>query len=98
MFKILKDIVGGCENLEWNLATITMDFEQSLLNSFSKIFDKTHIVDCLFHFKQALYREAQIQGLTKDDLKEETQSVISLLGDLSWKGNLKKVEKELSKI
>jgi len=25
MFKILKDIVGGCKTLEWNLSTATMD-------------------------------------------------------------------------
>jgi len=56
------------------------------------------IIGCLFHFKQALYREAQQQGLAKNELKEETKNLISLLGSLSWIGNMDNVEKELQVI
>jgi len=75
-----------------------LDFEAGLINGFKRVFKDSRIIGCLFHFKQALYREAQVQGLTTNDLKEETKSLISSLGSLSWKGDISLVEEELEKI
>ena len=98
MFRTLKDIAGASGTLEWTLSSATLDFEVALINSFVRVFTDTRVIGCLFHFKQALYREAQNKGLTTDDLIEETQRVISSLGALSWKGNLDVIDKELRQI
>jgi len=35
MFKIIKDIVGDPQTLDWDLSSITIDFEPVLLRSFT---------------------------------------------------------------
>ena len=69
-FRIIKDIASNSGRLDWNLTSITLDFEPGLINGFKRVFLETRVIGCLFHFKQALYREAKIQGLTIDKLKE----------------------------
>ena len=97
-FRIIKDIASNSGRLDWNLTSITLDFEPGLINGFKRVFLETRVIGCLFHFKQALYREAKIQGLTIDKLKETSKELIHRLGLLSWKGNLDLVEKELEMI
>ena len=97
-FKMIYDISSRSGTLDWSLESVTLDFEAGLINGFKRIFKDSRIIGCLFHFKQALYREAQVQGLTTNDLKEETKSLISSLGSLSWKGDISLVEEELEKI
>ena len=97
-FKIIKDIVSCSGSLNWNLASASLDFEAGLINGFKKVFTDSRLIGCLFHFKQALYREAQIQGLTTAKLKEQSQVLISALGSLSWKGDLDSVVEALSEI
>jgi len=98
MCTIVKNILSSSNTLCWNLPSVTIDFERVLVKAFSQVFEETRIIGCLFHFKQALYREAQQQGLAKNELKEETKNLISLLGSLSWIGNMDNVEKELQAI
>ena len=95
---IVKNILSSSETLKWNLPSVTLDFEQGLINAFSVVFSETKIIGCLFHFKQALYREAQSLGLTKTEHREDTKTLISSLGALSWKENIFEVEKELESI
>jgi len=52
----------------------------------------------LFHFKQALFREAQSEGFMKKELKELTQNIISELGKLCWLDDLSVIENEFTKI
>ena len=98
MFNTLKDIVGASGTLKWFLSSVTLDFEAALLQSFSQIFENTKIIGCLFHFKQALFREAQSQGLTKSEMKEGTQILIQRLGALSWKGNTSIAKEEIKNL
>ena len=97
-FKMIQDIVSNSGTLNWSLESVTLDFETGLINAFQRIFKETRIIGCLFHFKQALYREAQTLGLTTNELKEETKSLISSLGSLSWKGDVELIELELETI
>ena len=85
LFKTIKDIVSENNKTNWNLQSITLDFETALQKGFSANFSGTRIIGCLFHFKQALYREAQSLSLTKAEFKDETIELISKLGSLSWK-------------
>ena len=96
--RITKEIVSQCNTLSWTLPSVTLDFEQALINAFQRVFPETRIIGCLFHFKQALYREAQSQGLTKAEVKEETNTLVSRLGSLSWKGSSILVQKELEEL
>jgi len=98
LLRIIKDIISQSHSLLWNLSSVTLDFEQALLNAFGRVFPETHIIGCLFHFKQALYREAQSLGLTKVGSQEETSILISKLGSLSWQDNFDSVEKKLEEI
>jgi len=97
-FRIIKDIVSSSGALNWNLTSITLDFETGLFNGFQRVFPNTRIIGCLFHFKQALFREAQVLGLTTNELKSEAINLISLLGSLSWLGDIKAAEKQLDKL
>ena len=94
-FQEIKNVVSASDTLQWNLSSITIDFEVGLLNAMGQVFPNTRLVGCLFHFKQALYRETQCLGLTTQELKEECQLLVSRLGSLSWKDNLKNIEQEL---
>ena len=84
MFKIIKDIVSSSDSLDWSLSSATLDFELGFMNEFTRVFTEATMIGCLFHFKQALFREAQNYGLTTNELKEETKLVISHLGQLCW--------------
>ena len=98
LFKVVKDIADASGTLKWNLASVTLDFEQALINAFSRIFVETRVIGCLFHLKQALYREAQALGITKEALKEETKKVVSLLGSLSWRGSDSAIDAQLQNL
>jgi hypothetical protein len=43
--------------------TMMMDFEKAEINSFSSVFDTTHITCCLFHLAQNVYRQIVNIGL-----------------------------------
>ena len=98
LFQTIKNIVSSSETLSWSLSSATLDFEKGLINAFGRVFSSTRIVGCLFHFKQALYREAQNLGLLKEELKEGAQNVIRLLSSLSWSNALNLVETEFEEI
>jgi len=98
LFKMVKDIADASGTINWKLSSATLDFEQALINAFRRIFVDTRVIGCLFHLKQALYREAQSLGITRETLKEETKSVISSLGSLSWKEGNIEIDKEFQKI
>ena len=98
LFQIVKYIASSSGTNTWRLESATLDFEVAAMNAFRNQFPNARIVGCLFHFKQALYREAQRQGIVKEDMREETKVLISKLGTLSWKGDLNIVEKELRTI
>ena len=84
MFRMLKEITDSSGSLDWNLASATLDFEPGLMNGFVKAFPNATMIGCLFHFKQALFREAQLQGTPGDENKEATKTVVSQLGQLCW--------------
>ena len=98
MFSIIKDIVTSSGTLEWKLSNATLEFEIGLLNAFNKVFFEARAIGCLFHFKQALFREAQAQGLTKSENKEETLNIISNLGSLCWNGNSISIENKFHEL
>ena len=97
-FRAVKDTATSSGCLDWTLASCTLDFEPALMNAFHEIYPDTRVIGCLFRFKQALFREAQLKGLMTDERKESTKEVIDVLGGLCWKGCADKVEKELYSI
>ena len=86
-FKMLSDVVTNFGEFEWKLQYITLDFEAGLINAVQKVFPEVRLIGCLFHLKQALWREAQQLGLTTAACKGTSLAVISSLGQVSWKGN-----------
>ena len=98
LFLMIKQILTMNESLELSIKSATLDFELSLINGFKRVFAKTKIIGCLFHFKQALFREALSQGLMKDEDKNATQTLITELGALSWLNNLQAITQEFIQI
>jgi len=97
LFRIVQEILSSSQTLQWKLSSCTLDFEDGLINGFSRVFSDAHIIGCLFHLKQALFRESQSLGLMKNEIKEETKVVIDALGSLSW-DNIIDVEKKFEEI
>ena len=97
VFRIISEIISASESLQWTLTSATLDFEDAMMNGFTRIFPKARLIGCLFHFKQALFREAQKQGLAADTLKEQAMQIVEQLGHLCWEEN-KLVDKELAEI
>jgi len=82
--KQLKDIITEFGAFDWGLEYATLDFEEGLQEAFKRIFPKARIIGCLFHYRQALYRQAQSRRLTTEAKKKETQELIDQLSALSW--------------
>lgn len=98
LFGIIKNIADGSGTIDWKLRSVTLDFEAALINAFSRVLTESRVIGCLFHFKQALYRQAQAFGITKETLKEETKKVVRLLGSFCWTGDHKVIDKKLEKL
>lgn len=98
VLKHLRDIITEFNFFYWNLEYATIDFEEGLQNAFQRVFPKTNIIGCLFHYRQALYRQAQSRRLITKAKKEETEKLISELGNLAWVNHKRVFQDGLEKI
>ena len=74
------------QNKKNNEITITIDFEEALITSVNKYFPNFRKIGCYYHFKQALYRNAQKYKLTGKIDKSQTLKLINgYLGKLPEK-------------
>lgn len=78
-FEYLESIlqINTRENIE-NI-TITIDFEKSELNAIKKIFPKIRIIECWFHFKKNIVKNAK-KGLYTKKFCEQTKTIIRKIG------------------
>ena len=66
--------------------TITVDFEVPLINNIKKHFKDFRMIGCFFHYKQALFRNAQKFKLTTKSKINQTLNLINnFLGLLPFK-------------
>ena len=63
LLKNIKEIVIDVHSFDWGLQFATLDFEEGLQSAFKRVFPKTSLIGCLFHYRQALYRQAQSRRL-----------------------------------
>lgn len=98
LFRIIKNLITSLSTVKCELSNVTLDFEPGLMNGFAVVFPDVRIIGCLFHFKQALFREAQQQRLTTQERMDKTKEIISLLGSLCWNGDIKLVQKKFNEM
>ena len=60
-----------------DILTVTVDFEEALINSVEQYFPNKRILGCYYHYKQSLYRQAQKYNLTNKNNKEDTYDLIN---------------------
>lgn len=77
LLKKIKNLIFGTGNEYLNLLTITLDFENSLIHAVIENFPNTKLIGCYYHYKAAIYREAQKLGYTKKKNIEETLDIIN---------------------
>lgn len=98
LLKHLKELATEFDIIEWNLTQATIDFEEGLQTAFKRVFPKTSIIGCLFHFRQALFRQASNRKLLNNDRKDVTQKLIDSLSHLSWSENIPEYEAKFNQI
>jgi len=98
LFRQLKDIVTDLGLYTWDLKHATIDFEEGLQIAFERVFSKVTIIGCLFHYRQALLKQAQGRRLTTEAKLRDTQILMDKLSSLSWSENKNQFENSLLKI
>ena len=58
-FQAFYNVINGFGANKLNLKSITLDLEVALRTSIAIVFGKIDFISCLFHIKQAWYRQAQ---------------------------------------
>ena len=81
-FSQFRDILSSYGEYDLQLEKITTDFELALFDTLSKIFSKSHIIGCYYHFNATLFRKARELGYIKKNNKAEPKKLISRLGQL----------------
>ena len=75
-------MISGFGANKLNLKSITLDMEVALRTSIATVFGKIDFIPCLFHIKQAWYRQAQSLGLTCKNKVEQTMDIIKEYGQI----------------
>jgi len=96
--KNLKELVMDFNSFDCGLQYATLDFEEALQEAFRRVFLKLTIIDGLFHYKQALHRQAQFKKLATKDRIEETEKFICKLASLSWVSDQENFKEKFAKI
>ena len=77
-FRALKEL-----NPDLSPKRVITDFELAAINSFRKIFPRTEVKGCFFHFAQAIWRKIQDLGLAglykeNDDIRKVVKCLVAL--------------------
>ena len=94
----VKSIITEHGSFDWGLKNVTLDFEEGLQEAFSRVFNTTNIVGCLFHYRQALFRQAQSRRLTTQAKMDQIQRLMDKLSSLCWSANHNIFRQQLDKI
>ena len=95
--RILHESIGG----NFNLQSITVDFEIGLQNALRKTFPEQYLIGCLFHFKHAMIEYASKNSLKQANVLDSSTKLIGLMGKLcetvTWREQFEDVERETNK-
>ena len=69
----VKDIVTEYRSFDWGLKYASIDFEEGLQEAFRRVFKTITIIRCIFHYRQALFRQVRNRGLTTQGKVDDTQ-------------------------
>jgi len=83
-FQALHNILTEFGSIQIQIQTATLDFEKGLTSGFQDVFQNVHILGCLFHFRKALWENAQRIGLTTKKYLPNTKQIIQELSSLCW--------------
>ena len=86
--KIREKVFEGVKENKIKLKSLSSDFETQLMNSITIVFPNERLVGCLFHFKNALYRNFQMIGFTKRENAKITVVLLKLISTLCWEDQL----------
>ena len=99
VFDSFRALLTCYDKVQLKLKSATVDFEQGLHLGFNQAFHGVRLIGCLFHFKQALHRQAAKLGLKKKRFMDSTQRTIVQLGNMCWQDNpllhLKRLKQKL---
>ena len=70
------DILTNNNNLKLSLSSISIDYELALINAINKVFRKVRIVDCYFHYMQALRRKFGKESLFQEEFRENSKLIL----------------------
>ena len=77
LFKSISNIITLTEgNKNLKLKSITIDFEERLINSLNHVFPETKKIGCFFHYTRALREKAKNLGLLKKDRINTTKKML----------------------
>lgn len=78
-------MITNYNEIPFNIITITLDFEPALINSIKNNFNNIRIVDCLFHYSQALRCKLCSLHLFKSIYKDAANTILQKMIIITWK-------------
>jgi len=82
-FNAFKNIITKYNSIKINIESITVDFEEGLINSLTQIFIGCRIIGCFYHYMSNIEKNAKRFGLYKKN-RTEIRKYIKVLAKIPF--------------